>query len=197
MTQPDIKALLDKYWQAETTLEEEQQLAAWFRQPETDPAFESYRAMFAWREEEAQWTPGADFDSRILQRIESAEQVQADTPHERVHPQAPVHRLEIRRAVGYAAAAAIILCIGISFFLSIGSGSNPGYHGYPGDDSAPAPAVMESPADIKDTYDDPQKALAAVRHALLIASARISQGRHITQKNIARLHQSWQAATGD
>lgn len=194
MTQPDIKALLDKYWQAETTLEEEQQLAAYFRQPETDPAFESYRAMFAWREEEAQWTPGADFDSRILQRIESAEQAQADTPHEQVHPQAPVHRLEIRRSVGYAAAAAIILCIGISFFLSIGSGSNRG-----GEVTANAPTaeVRTRPGNIKDTYDDPQKALAAVRHALLIASARISQGRHITQKNIARLHQSWQAATGD
>ena len=200
MTQPDIKALLDKYWQAETTLEEEQQLAAYFRQPDTDPAFESYRAMFAWREEEAQWRPGADFDSRILQRIESEEGVQT-------RPPAQVRSIR-SRSVGYAAAAAVILCIGISFFLSIGSGSNPGIRDYPGDDvvaSVPDSAVMKSPGNavtksadnIKDTYDDPQKALAAVRHALLIASARISQGRHITQKNIARLHNSWQAATGD
>lgn len=199
MTQPEVKALLDKYWQAETTLEEEQRLAAWFRQPDIDPAFESYRAMFAWREEEAQWKPGADFDSRILQRIESEEQAQADTPQVQTRPPALVRPIR-PRSVGYAAAAAIILCIGISLFLSIGSGSNPGYHGYPGDDvavSAPDSAVMKSPANIKDTYDDPQKALAAVRHALLIASARINQGRHITQKNIARLHTSWQAATGD
>src|SRR6201985_3928368 len=102
MTQSEVKALLDKYWQAETTLEEEQQLAAWFRQPEIDAAFEPYQAMFAWREEEAQWTPGADFDSRILQRIASAEEGQAHPP-----AQAPVHRMEIRRSVGYAAGGAL------------------------------------------------------------------------------------------
>jgi len=50
---------------------------------------------------------------------------------------------------------------------------------------------------IKDTYDDPEKALAAVRHALLIASTHMNEGKNITQKNMYRLNNSWQAATGN
>ena len=99
MTQPEIKALLDKYWQAETTLEEEQQLAVYFRQPETDPAFESYRAMFAWREEEAQWTPGADFDSRILQRIASEEEARGNTRQVQTQSPAQIGRASCRERV--------------------------------------------------------------------------------------------------
>jgi hypothetical protein len=49
----------------------------------------------------------------------------------------------------------------------------------------------------KDTFTDPNQALVAVRRALLLASVRLNEGEHITQKNITRLHDSWQAATGD
>jgi hypothetical protein len=195
MTQPEIreiKALLEKYWQAETTLEEERQLADYFAQPDIDPELASFRPMFDWLEEESQLTPDEGFDHRILQRIGLAEQ--------RI---APVHRLRTR-SIGYAAAAAVILCIAIGFFLSTGPGTTPPPPAVAQGAPAAAPgnsAVQANPAtreiQIKDTYDDPQKALAAVRHALLIASVRINQGRHITQKNIARLHNSWQAATGD
>jgi hypothetical protein len=173
MEQAEIKVLLDKYWQAETSLEEERQLADYFRRPEIDPALEPFRSLFDWRAEEAELTPGEDFDRRLLERI-------TPTPYLRLP------------SIGYAAAAAIILCICISFFLSV---SSPG----PGRSVAvaagtPPPAAIH---EIKDTYDDPQQALAAVRHALLIASNGISKGRHITQKNINRFHNSWQAATGD
>jgi hypothetical protein len=178
MEQAEIRALLDKYWTAETSLEEERQLADYFRRPEIDPALEPFRSLFDWRAEEAELTPGEDFDHRMLERI-------APTPSLRIP------------SIGYAAAAAVILCICISFFLTV---SSPG-PGHSVATSAPPPAVVPaSPAvrhEIKDTYDDPQQALAAVRHALLIASNGISKGRHITQKNINRFHNSWQAATGD
>jgi hypothetical protein len=177
MEQAEIRALLDKYWQAETSLEEERQLADYFRRPEIDPGLEPFRSLFEWRSEEAELTPGEDFDLRMLERI------------------APTSRLRLP-SIGYAAAAAIILCICISFFLTV---SSPG-PGHSVATSAPLPAIAPPPAaahEIKDTYDDPQQALAAVRHALLIASNGISKGRHITQKNINRFHNSWQAATGD
>jgi hypothetical protein len=180
MEQAEIKALLDKYWQAETSLEEERQLADYFRRPEIDPALEPLRSLFDWRAEEAELRPGEDFDRRMLERI----------------GQAPVSAIPARLlrlpSIGYAAAAAVILCICISFFLRL---SSPG----PGSSIAISTSTLPPAAihEIKDTYDDPQKALAAVRHALLIASNGISKGRHITQKNINRFHNSWQAATGD
>jgi hypothetical protein len=187
MEQVEIKALLDKYWQAETSLEEERQLADYFRRPEIDPALEPLRSLFEWRAEEAELTPGEDFDRRMLERI---------TRHAPSIGQPPVQATPVRHlrspSIGYAAAAAIILCICISFFLRVSS---------PGPDRSVVTATSTLPHaaihEIKDTYDDPQQALAAVRHALLIASNGISKGRHITQKNINRFHNSWQAATGD
>jgi hypothetical protein len=69
---------------------------------------------------------------------------------------------------------------------------------------SPAPGVELSRAPSekiriieKDTYTDPNQALVVVRRALLVASVRINEGKHITQKNISRLHDTWQAATGD
>lgn len=41
----EIKILLDRFLEAETTLEEERRLYAYFSQAEVDPSLESYRAM--------------------------------------------------------------------------------------------------------------------------------------------------------
>jgi len=189
MEQAEIKVLLDKYWQAESSLEEERQLADYFRRPEIDPTLEPLRSLFDWRAEEAELMPGEDFDRRILERIAQQAPPLAQPPVSTI----PVPHLRLP-SIGYAAAAAVILCICISFFLTV---SSPG-PGHSVATSAPPPSIAPPTVhEIKDTYDDPQQALAAVRHALLIASNGISKGRHITQKNINRFHNSWQAATGD
>jgi hypothetical protein len=196
MEQDEIKILLEKYWQAETTLEEEQRLADYFRKAETGPDLEVMRALFGWREEEAQLKPGEDFDNRMLRRI-SAEGSAAPGVIElgkavsgEVEP-GNAGSGKLIFSFRFAAAAAIILCIGISFLVVVTS---------PPAGSPPVVATVTPPrADttIKDTYSDPRLALAAVRRALLTASVRINEGQRITQKNITRLHNSWQAATGD
>jgi hypothetical protein len=175
MEQTEIRALLEKYWQAETTVEEERVLAEYFRQVEIATDLEPMRGLFEWREEEAELKPGADFDDRMLRRIGEIEGTSVGI----------VRGFAIR----FAAAAAIILCLGIGLLIPMIS---------------PAPGVGVSNASSekiriieKDTYTDPNQALAAVRHALLVASVRINKGKHITQRNITRLHDSWQAVTGD
>jgi len=199
MEQAEIRALLDKYWQAETSLEEERQLAGYFRQPEIDPELESFRSVFDWRAEEAELKPGEDFDHRILERIGQHE---ASIGHpETLIGQPPVPATPVRTlrlpSIGYAAAAAIMLCICISFFLTVSGPGPVATRSIATNAPSPATAPPATMHEIKDTYDDPQQALAAIRHALLIASNGISKGRHITQKNINRFHNSWQAATGD
>jgi hypothetical protein len=185
MEQAEIRALLEKYWDAETTLEEEQRLADYFRRPEIDPSLEEFRSLFIWREEEARLVPGEGFDERLLQVIGAM----AGDPAKAV----------VRRfSFGYSAAAAILVCIVISFFLMIsGPGSAPIRSVAVKPPSTAAGPDVRTVAEIKDTYDDPQKALAAIRHALLFASTGISKGRHITQKNITRFHNSLKAVTGD
>jgi hypothetical protein len=96
-------------------------------------------------------------------------------------------------------AAAIILCLGIGLLIPMIS---PGPGAVVGAGVGPGAGVSRTASETvhrieKDTYSDPNQALAAVRQALLVASARINEGKHITQRNITRLHDSWQAATGD
>lgn len=178
MEQAKIRALLEKYWQAETSVEEERVLADYFRQPDIPADLEPVRGVFAWREEEAELRPGADFDSRMLRRIEEMEGSGARG--------GVVRGFSVR----FAAAAAIILCLGIGLLIPAIS---PG----PRERVAPVVAAENMRIISKDTYTDPNQALAAVRQALLLASMRINEGKHITQKNMTRLHDSWQAATGD
>lgn len=173
MESGEIKALLDRYWQAETTLEEEALLAMYFRQPEVDADLEPVRELFAWKEEEGRIGPGADFDRRLLERIGR-----------------PVLRRGWFQA---AAAAAVILGVAISLLIAVtapGGGTRDGKAGS-------ASLARQSPVAIKDTYTDPRQAMAAVQRALLLASVRMNEGEHITQKGINRLHKSWEVATRD
>ncbi len=163
MEEAKIRDLLERYWRAETSVEEERALAAFFRQPHIPADLEAVRSLFEWREEEAEVKPGADFDRRMLERIARMEGEGGKV----------VPAFSIR----FAAAAAIILCLGVGLLIPAIS---------------PGPRIIE-----KDTYTDPNQALVAVRRALLVASVRLNEGKHITQKNITRLHDSWQAATGD
>ena len=205
MEQEEIKTLLEKYWRAETSLEEETRLADYFRQAETGPDLEPMRALFGWREEEAQVRPGEDFDDRMLRRIlAEGDGGAGEAASGKVYPgKAALGKLVF--PFRFAAAAAIILCIGISFLLVVTapSGAPPagvatvtpprtGTTISPPGISPPGPGTV-----IKDTYSDPRLALATVRRALLMASARINEGQRITQKNITRLHNSWQAVIGD
>lgn len=169
MDHETIKGLLDRYWLAETSVEEEKVLAAYFRGPDIDPRLEPFRDLFAYFEEEAQVTPGKDFESRILERILREEATAAT----------PVRPLRRRLSISYAAAASVILLIGA-------------YIMYQPVRQVEGSGTAKTGTVIKDTYDDPQQALAAIRHALLTASVRMNQGKDITKKNMDRLSETWQ-----
>jgi hypothetical protein len=174
-----IKALLEKYWQTETTVEEEKTLATYFRGPGIDPDLEPFRELFAYFEEEGKVTPGEDFESRILERIHQADAA----------PVVPIRPVRRWLNTSYAAAAAVILSIGLFLMYQpthpiAGPATANAPHASPALLGSAAPSGVFS---IKDTYEDPQQALAAIRQALMTASARMNQGKKITQKNMDRL----------
>ena len=74
-----IEQLMDRYFEAETTLKEEQILKAFFEQSDEElpESLRPYREIFAAMEPEA--TLGDDFDERILQMTEGTPQVKART----------------------------------------------------------------------------------------------------------------------
>jgi hypothetical protein len=69
MKRERIAALLEKYWQAETTVEEERILAEYFRSPDVPPEWESHRELFSFFSQEAQVRPGKDLEEKIMQHI--------------------------------------------------------------------------------------------------------------------------------
>src|SRR5258708_36606524 len=108
MEQVRVAELLEKYWQAETTGEEERQLAEYFRQPDIPAQWEPWRNIFAWFEAGAQITPGKDFENRLLERIREVEAAAGGSPPLPDTGRTPVRPL-FPRAPWWAAVAVIIL----------------------------------------------------------------------------------------
>jgi len=165
MEHEEIKALLEKYWVAETTLEEEKRIAAYFRGGEVEPAMEPYRAFFDYIEEEAAVVAPEGFEERMLERLGAG-------------------RVGVLRRIqfGYAAAAAIMVCVA-SVFLVVQLSQ--------GRMEIPRSGGRGAVAEIKDTYDDPEKAFAAVQRALMMASEHMNEGEKITRKNMHRLNNNF------
>jgi hypothetical protein len=65
-----IDQLLERYWQGQTTLEEESILRTFFSQTDVPAELLRYKELFAYQQYQRQATvPGADFDERILAAI--------------------------------------------------------------------------------------------------------------------------------
>ena len=65
-----INQLLDRYWKAETSLEEEEILRAFFSQDELPAELKPYQALFSYEMGEAkQETLGDDFDQKMMAMI--------------------------------------------------------------------------------------------------------------------------------
>jgi hypothetical protein len=189
MEQATIAALLERYWQAETTVEEERLLADYFRQPVIAPEWEPWRPVFAYFEAEAQLTPGADFESKLMERIRQGEET---TP---VHPGTPAVKRSVHllfyKTRWWAAAAIVLLGSGIFLVTQLRRTTLPATAGSVRQSGPIAQSASGIPA-IKDTYDDPQQALAAIQRALRTASAKMNHGRTITQRQMDHMNDSWQ-----
>ena len=73
-----ISQLLDRYWQGETTLEEEQILRSFFSQLCIPEELQKYRSLFIYEQTEKHTnTLGDDFDERMMALIDEPETEQA------------------------------------------------------------------------------------------------------------------------
>ena len=73
-----IEQLLERYWRCETTLQEEEILRTFFSQDDIPAGLERYKALFRYEKTEPQTDVlGADFDARMMARIESQRTVKA------------------------------------------------------------------------------------------------------------------------
>jgi len=146
-----IEQLLDRYFQCDTTLEEEQILRTFFAQAEVPDALKQYAPLFVAQQQEKQEnTLGSDFDERILSQIGETTPVKARTMSlgERLMP--------LFKA---AAVVAIILTLGNAAQFSFRDKERSDDINY---------------ANYKETYDDPSVAYDQVEDALQLISEGIN-----------------------
>lgn len=164
MEQKMIEELLTKYFEAETTVEEERLLAAYLSREDIElpVEWEGYRQMFSYYKSASDVTMGpVDLDfMRPRTRVGS------------------VRSRLVRHSPWWAAAAVILISLGVMMV--------------PRDEGSvgrvvTGPAV--SVAEIGDTYDDPEKALAAIRKALYRVSSKMEQGTDLTKKELHHFNQ--------
>ena len=99
MESKQIKALLDKYWEGESSLQEEQQLREYFAQEVIDEEFRAFKPMFQFFKQEQDAYLNGDFEERLSQKLKEHKE---ETPK-----QAKVIRFLARAA----AVAAIFLAV--------------------------------------------------------------------------------------
>jgi hypothetical protein len=145
-----IKTLLEKYWNCETSLEEEAQLRAYFSSDEVHKDLKEYASLFQYFNSESKVNISGNFDERIIRLIKKKKKL----PKQKY------------LNIFYKVAAAVIL---ILFFVTIHQRFI---------------AVREKAVTaVKDTFDDPKKALEETKKALLLVSEKWNEGK----RNIAKL----------
>lgn len=65
-----IEQLLERYWQCETSLEEEAQLRAFFSGSEVPEHLLRYKDLFVYQQAQQEVSLGEDFDERVLAEVE-------------------------------------------------------------------------------------------------------------------------------
>lgn len=146
-----IEQLLERYWQCETTIAEERILREFFSQDEVPSSLATYRDLFSYEAEEQQTALGADFDSRVLEKIEEpVVSIRRNTWQTRTMP-------FLRAAAVVAVVAGIGFAAQRAFTVS------------------DEPAVSYNYGAYQDTYTDPQVAYEQMSDALKLVSDGLRQ----------------------
>lgn len=66
-----LEALIKKYWDCETSLEEEERLREWFRTHEVPERFKETARLFSYFDEQKQKATGEHFDKQIVKKLNS------------------------------------------------------------------------------------------------------------------------------
>ena len=148
-----IEQLVERYWQCQTSVEEEAILKAFFSLPHVPEHLQAYKAWFNGEKLLQESKLGGDFDARLLARIENE-----DVVVKARRMTWPKRLMPLYKA---AAALAIIFTLGnaaqTSFRHPSGAGSDYNYESY------------------KDSYDDPAMAYDQVSDALQMVSQSLSE----------------------
>lgn len=146
-----VEQLLERYWQCETSLEEEAQLRLFFSSEEVPAHLLRYKDLFVYQQVQQEVGLSDDFDTRVLAQVEV--------------PVVKARRLTlVGRFMPLFKAAAVI-----AVMLSLG---NVAQHTFFADE-----ALDYNYDAYTDTYDDPEVAYKEVSSALMMLSEGINKSQ--------------------
>jgi hypothetical protein len=70
-----LEALIKKYWDCETSLEEEERLREWFRTHEVPERFKETAKLFSYFDEQKQKATDKQFDKKLLKNVTASQKV--------------------------------------------------------------------------------------------------------------------------
>lgn len=158
MDYKNINHLLEKYWEGETSLQEEETLQQYFNNGSVKPEHEEFKSLFAFFKEEKEITVSNDFEKRFLEKIE----------------QAPTSKPAIVKKLNWSYTIRTIAAIGIillgAVFL-IKNFSEPTENLYAGRDNVKV-------------INDEKEAYEATKAALLLLSGKMKKGAKKATKGL-------------
>jgi hypothetical protein len=168
MENNQIKNLLDKYFEGETSLEEEKILHEYFTKNNIDKDVEIFKPLFNYFSSEKNITTSKNFEAKMLAKIKE---------------QQPV--VKLFKLYWLKAAAAVLLLIGAAemIYKLIDNNKIITTHNI-----AKTTNADNNLLEIKDTYNNPEDAKKAIEHVLTLISGNLNKGKNITQKNIQKIN---------
>lgn len=156
----NIKDILTRYWEGESTVDEELLLAAYFTQSDIDPELLVYQPLFRYFEVEKDTASPAGLEAELMKKI-AAPVLQLDRP---------VRRLNLQ--VLMRTAAGIALVIGTLVVID--------WYQY----------KAKNLDLYADTYETPEAALAGLKSALIQVSDQIEGSSEIVHEQFQQLEET-------
>lgn len=157
MEYKNINHLLEKYWEGETSLQDEETLKHYFNNGKVAPELEQYQSLFQYFKEEQDVIISDDFEKRLLKQIENEQKVVS----------AKVRKLSWMTSIRTIAAVGIILMGAVFVFQNL--------------------QPVETDVWAKYEVEDEQEAIKATRAALALLSGKMKKGSKNATKGFSEM----------
>lgn len=165
MESKQIKTLLDKYWEGESSLQEEQALREYFAQEVVEEEFRAFKPMFQFFKQEQDAYLNGDFEERLSQKLKERNE------------EAP-RQAKIVRFLGRAAAVAAIF-LAVVFAYSTWD-SNPGVD----------PVAVETSELNEKEKAEALLAYQEAKAALMLVSKKLKKGTGKAEQGIVQVRKA-------
>ena len=169
MKEQEIKDLLEKYFEGETSLQEEKAIAAYFQYSDVHPSVTQYKALFNFYDSER----AIALNNKIKLPTQPLQAIKSNNPK----------TFSLRSSWLRAASIALLLAGGVAIFWKNPTNTV---------SNKPIAAHKKARVITFDENADPEKAFAEVKSALLMASGRMKEGTDPVNIGMSKVREATQ-----